>query len=765
MKTILLLLLFALFSLSLFSDVNLIAENFSGYPTLPSGWTKTGPTTTNWSSVGTNLAGGTTGELHFSYTPQGTGTYRLISPAFDTRKVHDMAVSFRYMLDDFTTSNNYTIGVQISGDLTNWTDLWSVTGSSDIAANYITVPFSFRLGKSETTYIAFYFTGNTYDMDNWYIDDISLFYVNTLGSGTWEADTYNPVGSVIVPDGYTLVLSPDVRINFSDSHALIVDGNLIVNGTLGHEVILIASTTSWEGIDIMTFDPANDSTLIDHAIIEQSTSSGLSTYYNKVRVSNTKFRNNRSISHGGGIDLHGSAIIENCNISACVSDYFGAAIQCTECSPVLRYNMIHENISGLDAGSSILGFNTCNVSNVYSNSIVDNYISTSSHAVLCASSNGDFTYNLIANNDGPGMCTLGGEIHIKHCDVINNADEGLDAYWPTYVESSIFWGNDGSEIVSATAYLYVHYSCIQGGISGIGGSGVTAGHYSNLVTGNPLFVNPTTGIGPMYHAQFSDWSLQCNSPCVDAGNPFVMYNPDGSIEDIGVFYRLLKPIITGAADVTPDQGHQIDLQWNRNDADVTFSANSFYSVWRLGTSRSGNDVLISNPAQISYGMQTVENNMYLRDGDRRWYYIEQIPAVNDPDYGLIVPTLRDSSSIGLNEEIFIVRYHNNLGVWASMPFAGFSVDNIPPDSAERLALAHTGTNRFNVSWLPVTEGHWEGNSYPETNQITYKIYAGDSPDFAISPANLLILTTNPSAVLNSQTADNKFYKIVTSDSE
>ncbi|MFO7660223.1 MAG: choice-of-anchor J domain-containing protein, partial [Candidatus Cloacimonadaceae bacterium] len=185
-----------LFSLicSLLSADALISQYFDTYPGLPTGWTLS-PTVTNWNTVGTNNAGGTAGELRFQYTPMIDGTFRCISPAFDTRKVHDMTLSFRHMLDDYVTSTNYTIGVQIATNTAGpWTTLWSVTGSSDIAATAVSVPVSFELGKSQTTYIAFYFAGNSDDLNYWYIDNVLLLYNDTLGIGNWSAGIYQPVG-------------------------------------------------------------------------------------------------------------------------------------------------------------------------------------------------------------------------------------------------------------------------------------------------------------------------------------------------------------------------------------------------------------------------------------------------------------------------------------------------------------------------------------------------------------------------------------------
>ncbi|MCF7867662.1 MAG: T9SS type A sorting domain-containing protein [Candidatus Cloacimonetes bacterium] len=43
---------------------------------------------------------------------------------------------------------------------------------------------------------------------------------------------------------------------------------------------------------------------------------------------------------------------------------------------------------------------------------------------------------------------------------------------------------------------------------------------------DPFFVDPVNG----------DYHLQSNSPCIDAGDPYLPFDPDGTISDIGAYY-------------------------------------------------------------------------------------------------------------------------------------------------------------------------------------------------------------------------------------
>ena len=46
------------------------------------------------------------------------------------------------------------------------------------------------------------------------------------------------------------------------------------------------------------------------------------------------------------------------------------------------------------------------------------------------------------------------------------------------------------------------------------------------IDSDPLFVDPENG----------DFTLQSNSPCIDAGDPGSEYDPDGTIADMGAYY-------------------------------------------------------------------------------------------------------------------------------------------------------------------------------------------------------------------------------------
>ncbi|MGD9977295.1 MAG: M6 family metalloprotease domain-containing protein [Bacteroidales bacterium] len=171
-----------------------VTENFTA-SSIPSSWTtqNTGTSITErWSVSNTANAGGSAYEMKCTYQNVNPGTTRLITPAVNTVGVSQVSFSFRHMLDAYGTG--VTLRVQTSNDKTNWTNTsWSVaTSSTNIAATTVTVNVTTDLNSS-TTYFAIVADGNLYQIDYWYIDNVSI----TAGSGaTVPTVTTNAVSSI-----------------------------------------------------------------------------------------------------------------------------------------------------------------------------------------------------------------------------------------------------------------------------------------------------------------------------------------------------------------------------------------------------------------------------------------------------------------------------------------------------------------------------------------------------------------------------------------
>ncbi len=150
-----------------------IQESFSGtWP--PAGWTISAQAA-NWGLVSTSNAGGAAPELRLNWSPQFTGETRLIMPSVDVSAsgASMLVFSFKHMVDNY--SGNYQIGVSARTKMGPWVNLWTQTVTSNIAAQtkaiQITTP---DFLESNELQFSIFFNGISYNINYWYIDDVSL---------------------------------------------------------------------------------------------------------------------------------------------------------------------------------------------------------------------------------------------------------------------------------------------------------------------------------------------------------------------------------------------------------------------------------------------------------------------------------------------------------------------------------------------------------------------------------------------------------------
>ena len=163
------------------------AEDFTGVEvgTIPVDWARTH---TNWGVSASNNAGGEAPEMRLNWSPSTTDQVRLHTPLLDATEVDfDLSLAFKHMIDWY--SESFDLMVQITTDGEEWTDLWSITVTGDVAATTEVVDLNDYTGQQFV--LAFVFDGETtFDINQWYIDDVF-------------------VGEYFAPETFTLSLVPD----------------------------------------------------------------------------------------------------------------------------------------------------------------------------------------------------------------------------------------------------------------------------------------------------------------------------------------------------------------------------------------------------------------------------------------------------------------------------------------------------------------------------------------------------------------------------
>jgi hypothetical protein len=146
-------------------------EDFSGaFP--PTGWSVDSHPS-NWSATASNNAGGTAPEVEFNWSPTFNGTSRLVSPEIDLTGVQNVTVEFKHMVDYYATP--FTVGVATRSGGGSWNIVWQVSPSGNIPATTVTQVIDNNDVGAPDFQICWFFSGYSYNVDYWYIDDASLF--------------------------------------------------------------------------------------------------------------------------------------------------------------------------------------------------------------------------------------------------------------------------------------------------------------------------------------------------------------------------------------------------------------------------------------------------------------------------------------------------------------------------------------------------------------------------------------------------------------
>ena len=126
-----------------------------------------------WGYSASNMAGGSPYEVRCSLMLVNPGTTRLITPPLNTTGFAALRLSFKHYLSGY--DSGCVLKIQTSPDASTWTDeAWSVaTTSADIGPETIETVLSHNLNIA-TTYVAFVITGNLFQYNYWYIDDVSI---------------------------------------------------------------------------------------------------------------------------------------------------------------------------------------------------------------------------------------------------------------------------------------------------------------------------------------------------------------------------------------------------------------------------------------------------------------------------------------------------------------------------------------------------------------------------------------------------------------
>ena len=202
MKKTLLFVLALLLSTAMFAQnrASLLHETFDGTD-MPEGWTINGLGTSNWSIVHSNKAGGDANELKINYYPSFNGISRVVMTPVNLTDVESVVVSFKHYLDNFSDAHN--IGIATSSDGSTWNTGWSQTYNSTGGGSVSELISTPDMGK-ENVYFCIYYEGYSYNINDWYFDDIEIFTQENLDLKLVSIDVPNIVNAGVTEVPFTV---------------------------------------------------------------------------------------------------------------------------------------------------------------------------------------------------------------------------------------------------------------------------------------------------------------------------------------------------------------------------------------------------------------------------------------------------------------------------------------------------------------------------------------------------------------------------------
>jgi len=259
-------------------------------------------------------------------------------------------------------------------------------------------------------------------------------------------------------------------------------------------------------------------------------------------------------SDGGGVCCldNSSPTFENSTITGNVATGFGGGISCLQnSSPTFSYCTIRANsaISAWACGGGVY----CSYSSPVLThcTITENLAGRDGGGVGCQSSPSSlFTHCIIfansAGGNGGGVdCRASTAPQFTHCTIAANSagGDGGGMYCHTsspILTSSIVAFSEGTGIYfSASPHCQLAYCDIfgnsGGAIDGLGIPDSLGDMDTTNANGDSCDAYYNIFLDPMFLSS-DDFHLQANSPCIDAGDPNLPFDPDSTIADIGAFY-------------------------------------------------------------------------------------------------------------------------------------------------------------------------------------------------------------------------------------
>ncbi|MBL7191132.1 hypothetical protein ISS30_05510 [bacterium] len=389
-------------------------------------------------------------------------------------------------------------------------------------------------------------------------------------SGILVDTTYFVYGDISVESGDSLTIEAGATLIFNEDVQFGIDGYIHAAGTETDSVKFINSPDlTWGGIKIYYNWSPDSTSILEYCLITGSNSSGLYFYYSSPAISNCTISGNSASSSGGGLFIEDSnPTISHCTISGNSTAWNGGGLFLYDSSPSMSYCAISGNSANNNGG----GLNLSNSSPTISNcTISGNSADYSGGGLRLSNSSPTISNCTISGNSaspGSGLYIINSSPAIINTIVEGNTGSGGVSF-SSSPDASLtyndFYNNENGNFGgSPPSYL--------GQIATVNANGDPCDMYYNIFE-NPLF-HSTTGDSAYY--------LTAESPCIDAGDPALTWDPDGTPPDIGAYYFhqylvLLNPFVLNFETVGVGENRTLPI-WIINNSPSAVMVNEIFNA-------------------------------------------------------------------------------------------------------------------------------------------------------------------------------------------
>lgn len=455
---------------------------------------------TNWGASHTHYYSSGIGSAYWDYGPGTIPYFIIIGPQnelyYSSNSVYGIPNSLQDAIDNFALFSAFssnviqgppTLGVQFTsnasspdGDILTWE--WDLDGDGTIDSNEENPHYEYTEIGTYAVTLTVTDINNSADLTKTeYITVTDPANVSGSVAGIWSTDysPYHITEDLIIAQGSTLDIESGTEIMVNNETLIEINGLLVADGA-GGEKITFTAEESWSGL---LFDGNEQDALIRNCEISNVEGAAI------------------TLMNDANLDIMESWIIDNSS-----TGNHGVAFDITASDDVLiQRNVIANNTSSNLTG----GINTLGSSPTITNNLIVNNGSATALAGAFSFKSGSaptVINNTLANNQA------------SSCEIFcfNSPN--------TIIMNSIIY-HEGNITNAIGGYPSITYSSVSGGTTGEGNIDV-----------DPMFMSPSTGIGPDFNGYNAYWQLAEESLCIDAGNPDEAYNDlDGTQNDMGAF--------------------------------------------------------------------------------------------------------------------------------------------------------------------------------------------------------------------------------------